>query len=160
MSALRFLRNLFIRAPYNLLGQINTISVRSICSSAIRPAKLRQWYRAFWKDDAPLSPPYKHCTQIGDPVLRQVTCDIPIENITEPFVVTVIEQMKQTLRAYNLVGISANQIGVSLSIMMMEYRKSYAENVQPEVFRAKEMQIVPLTVIIFTIKHLFRCFVN
>lgn len=151
MCALRFIRNVFIRAPYNLLGQFSTFSVRSICSTAIRPAKFKQWYQAFWNDENRPQPPYQHCTQIGDPVLRQVTCDVPVANIADAFVVNVIEQMKRTLRKYNLVGLSANQVGISLSIMMMELRESYAEDVTPEVYRAKQMEIVPLTVILFTI---------
>lgn len=151
MSALRIIRNLFIRAPYNLFGQFSTVSVRSICSTAFRPAKFKQWYRAFWNDENRPQPPYQHCTQIGDPVLRQVACDVPIEQITDVFVVSVIEQMKRTLRKYNLVGLSANQVGVSLSIMMMELRESYAEEITPESYRVKQMEIVPLTVILSTI---------
>lgn len=58
----------------------------------------------------------------------------------------LIDQMVDTLRTYNLVGIAANQIGVPLRIIAIEYRKSYGEKVAPEIYRAKEMELFPLTV--------------
>lgn len=91
-------------------------------------------------------PPWKHCAQIGDPVLRQVCDEIPVANIKDPEVKMIIDQMVSTLRAYNLVGMAANQIGVPLRIIVIEYRESYAEKVAPEIYRAKEMELFPLTV--------------
>lgn len=150
MNALRYIRIPLHRVPYNLLGGLSTVPANSvpatsIHSSAVRVRSFKQWYKDFWSDPIP-RPPWKHCAQIGDPVLRQVCDEIPVAHMKDPEVKMIIQQLVSTLRAYNLVGIAANQIGVPLRIIAMEFRKSYAEKVAPEVFRAKEMELFPLTV--------------
>lgn len=54
--------------------------------------------------------------------------------------------MEQVLHDYRLVGIAAPQIGVPLRIFLMEFAESKKENFTPEVYKAREMAPMPLTV--------------
>lgn len=146
MSGLKLVHNVLVRASCNWSGRIGTISARSLHTTVLRPRSFAEKYRLFWKDHE-RQPPWNHCSQIGDPVLRETTCDIPLENIKDSLIEKVLEHMKKTLRSYKLVGIAANQIGISFSIIMIEFRKEYAENVATGVFKAKDMEIVPLMVV-------------
>lgn len=145
MSALRLICNSVARKPHKFTSLVEAISVRTISSSAIQMKTFKQMYQQFWSDPAP-QPPWKHCCQIGDPVLRQVTTDVPVDHIKDDAVQQIIKQMTQTMRNYNLVGISANQIGVEFSIIVMEVRKTYVEKIPAKEVKAKELEIFPLTV--------------
>lgn len=121
-----------------------------------------------------MSPPWKHCRQIGklqmlnskfrwmfqfdiwilhfhwlgDPVLRQVATDVPIEYIREnqAELKALLKNMEQVLHDSQLVGIAAPQIGVSLRIFLMEFQERTKELIPPELYKAREMATMPLTV--------------
>lgn len=54
--------------------------------------------------------------------------------------------MENVLNAYRLVGIAAPQIGISLRIILIQFKENLKENFTPEVYRARQMQTLPLTV--------------
>lgn len=54
--------------------------------------------------------------------------------------------MEQVLHDYQLVGIAAPQIGVSLRIFLMEFQEKKKDAIAPEVYKAREMATMPLTV--------------
>lgn len=143
MSGLTVARNILIAPPYNALSRIVTMAVRTINTE---PQTLVQKYRNFWNDNPSPQPPYGHCIQIGDPCLRQATTSVPVECIKDKFMQDILKQMRTTLRDYNLVGLSANQIGMSFSILMIEFRLEYARDISRSVYNAKQMEIVPLMV--------------
>lgn len=59
---------------------------------------------------------------------------------------SVLESMKQVLNDYRLVGIAAPQIGVSLRIFLMQFKENSKENLTPDVYKARDMSPMPLTV--------------
>lgn len=56
--------------------------------------------------------------------------------------------MKKTLTNYSLVGIASPQIGISLRMFLMSVSELAKEKQKPEVWKAKEMELLPLTVFI------------
>lgn len=145
MNTLRFIRNVVIRKPAILLKATEGATIRPISSTAIQMKTFKQWYQQFWEESTP-QPPWKHCTQIGDPILRQATLDVPTECIADDGVQRVIQQMIKTMRTYDLIGLAANQIGVQFSIVIIEVRKKCIENLPVKECAAKEMTVFPLTV--------------
>lgn len=110
--------------------------------------RLKNWYAALIK---PLQakaegPPYKHITQIGDPLLRSVADPIPIQLVASPETNFLVKRMTNVFRKYDCVGLSAPQIGIPLRVFIMEFnerhRKSYSSSEQ----KAMEMDLLPFTV--------------
>lgn len=94
-------------------------------------------------------PPYNHAVQIGDPVLRRIADEVPKELITTPEIKFLVAQMKQVLESYNLVGLAAPQIGISLRIFLISFPEHLkTTKYKPEVYKAKEMSTFPFTVFI------------
>lgn len=60
----------------------------------------------------------------------------------------LIEDMKHVLNEYRLVGIAAPQIGISVRIFLMQFKAELMEHYPPAIYRAREMETLPLTVII------------
>lgn len=63
--------------------------------------------------------------------------------------------MKQVLRRYNLVGISAPQIGVPSRIILLEASEQLREKYPAAVYKARGCEILPMTVSDWL--HLFAC---
>lgn len=59
-------------------------------------------------------------SQIGDPVLRVPNEELSAEQLTEPDVQLVIDNMIDTMRNAQGAGIAANQVGVNLRIAILE----------------------------------------
>lgn len=82
--------------------------------------------------------------QKGDPVLRQIAAEVPIEEITSPKIQTVIAHMKKALASQNDgVAIAAPQIGESLRIFVI------SGNVLTDALRSKDEKIPPLLDMVF-----------
>jgi len=94
------------------------------------------------------TPPWSHCVQIGDPVLRKVADELPKELITSPEIKFLVSRMTKVMKDYNLVGLSAPQIGISLRIFIMAFGDEIKEEFTPAIYKAKEMSTFPLTVFI------------
>ncbi|XP_016989973.1 peptide deformylase, mitochondrial [Drosophila rhopaloa] len=93
-------------------------------------------------------PPYRHFTQIGDPVLRQVAEEVPPERIDTKEIDQIIDRMVKVLRHYDCVGVAAPQIGIPLRIIVMEFREGKQEQFKPEIYEERKMSTLPLTVFI------------
>lgn len=80
-----------------------------------------------------------------------------MEKIKSDEIQNVIKQMKKVLRDYNLVGIAAPQIGVSHRIIIMEFREELKEKYPLDIYRNRQMEILPMTVrmkLIYVIKSI------
>ncbi|XP_052855149.1 peptide deformylase, mitochondrial [Drosophila gunungcola] len=93
-------------------------------------------------------PPYRHFTQIGDPVLRQVAEEVPPERIDTKEIDQIIDRMVKVLRHYDCVGVAAPQIGIPLRIIVMEFREGKKEQFKPEIYKARKMSTMPLAVFV------------
>ncbi|XP_039494612.1 peptide deformylase, mitochondrial [Drosophila santomea] len=94
------------------------------------------------------APPYRHFTQIGDPVLRQRAEEVPPEDIDSMEINQIIEGMVKVLRHYDCVGVAAPQVGIPLRIIVMEFREGKQEQFKSEVYEERKMSTLPLAVFI------------
>lgn len=122
-----------------------------IHSSAILSSKtpntFRTWYQNLWKPIT-TDPPYQHVCQIGDPVLRQKSNDVPAESITSNEVKFLVDRMTAVLRKYKCVGLAAPQIGIPLNIILLEVTAKQLKVHSDETIKTKQMEEIPLTVIL------------
>ncbi|HVV69523.1 MAG TPA: peptide deformylase [Gammaproteobacteria bacterium] len=86
--------------------------------------------------------------QTGEPVLRQRARELTPEEITSPYVQTLILLMQNTLRDAPGVGLAAPQIGEPLQLAVIEDRPEYTQNLPPEFVAERERVPVPFHVII------------
>ncbi|XP_055387753.1 peptide deformylase, mitochondrial-like [Condylostylus longicornis] len=93
-------------------------------------------------------PPFNHITQIGDPILRKRASSVPEDSLQTNEVKLLIDQMIKVLRKYQLVGIAAPQIGISLRIMVMEFSEKPKDQISSVLHSSKQMQNFPLKVFI------------
>ena len=77
--------------------------------------------------------------QIGHPILRNKTKDIPINDIKSNNTQKIIEKMIQTMRKHNGAGLAANQIYEPISICIVEVLDNP---------RYKHLNTIPLKVLI------------
>jgi peptide deformylase len=75
--------------------------------------------------------------EVGEPVLREIGRPLTPAEITSPRIVTLIEQMRETMRAAPGVGLAAPQVGESLQLAVIEDRAEYQRNVPPEDLAAR-----------------------
>ncbi|ATW24698.1 peptide deformylase [Candidatus Formimonas warabiya] len=68
--------------------------------------------------------------KIGDPVLREQAKKVP--KVT-PNVVKLVENMADTMRAANGVGLAAPQIGISKSVVVIDVGEGLIELINPEI---------------------------
>ncbi|EDV49614.1 peptide deformylase, mitochondrial [Drosophila erecta] len=94
------------------------------------------------------APPYRHFTQIGDPVLRQRAEEVPPEDIDSMEINQIIDGMVKVLRHYDCVGVAAPQVGIPLRIIVMEFREGKQEQFKPEIYEERKMSTLPLAVFI------------
>ncbi len=62
--------------------------------------------------------------KLGHPVLRQVATDLTPEEILSPETQRLIDDMVDTMRSRDGVGIAAPQVGVSRRIAVVEYKQN------------------------------------
>ncbi|KAG5668730.1 hypothetical protein PVAND_016657 [Polypedilum vanderplanki] len=104
-------------------------------------------FKSFIKVDK-YEPPYVHLVQVGDPCLRQVSDPVPEDCLTAPEIKFLLNRLEKVRNDYKLVGISAPQIGINLRIFIACFDKDAMKTHKPEVVKAKEMSLMPLTVFI------------
>jgi peptide deformylase len=129
------------------LKGIYTKSVRNVSITDFRTQSFRNWYRSLW-NPVKNQPPYSHIVQIGDPVLRLKSDLVPIELITSKEIDYLIQRMLAVQKSYKCVGLAAPQIGIPLRIILLEFTDRLKDVFTKEVYAAKEMSTLPLTVII------------
>lgn len=66
----------------------------------------------------------KNVTQVGNPIIRAKANPIALKEIGSKKIQTVIKNLTDSMRHHNLVGMAANQIGVSQRIFVSEIRKT------------------------------------
>ncbi|ABB15321.1 MULTISPECIES: peptide deformylase [Carboxydothermus] len=68
--------------------------------------------------------------EIGDPILKEIAK--PIKEIT-PNIIKLLENMADTMYAYNGVGLAAPQIGVSKRAIVVDVGEGLIELINPEI---------------------------
>jgi len=120
---------------------------RSNRLSSIRNASWLKSIKSVFKIEKN-TPPFCHCVQIGDPILRKVADELPRELITSPEIKFLVSRMASVMKDYSLVALSAPQIGIGLRIFIMAFGENIKEKFTPEIYKAREMSTFPLTVFI------------
>ncbi|RZC39854.1 Pep deformylase, Ribonuclease 3 and/or dsrm domain containing protein, partial [Asbolus verrucosus] len=108
--------------------------------------KLISWYSGL-VNPKPQEAPFSHIVQIGDPTLRAVSDEVPPHLIKSPEVKFLISRMKNVMKRYNCVGLSAPQIGIPVRLALIEFNKKHIDCFSAQEQKVKEMKVVPLTVI-------------
>lgn len=127
---------------------MNTVKVLNATrSSRLSSIRHVSWIKSIFSVEKN-TPPWTHCVQVGDPVLRETASEVPSELITSPEIKFLVSQMKSVMKDYKLVGLAAPQIGISLRLFIMSFGENLKENFKPEVYKAKEMSTFPLTVFV------------
>lgn len=93
-----------------------------------------------------MEPPYTHITQIGDPVLRQKSADVPLDAINTRELNLFIDQLIDVLHSYKLVGIAAPQVGIGLRLIVLEFQDWMKKEFTAEEYKVRAMGTLPLTV--------------
>lgn len=87
-------------------------------------------------------------TQTGDPVLRSVAQDVPVERISTPEFQALLVKMVATMRAAPGVGLAAPQIGVPWRVLVMEDREELMTSLTAKEREERERLPVPVRVFI------------
>lgn len=124
---------------------MNLVKVNRVCR--FYNVRHASFFKSLFKIEKDL-PPYNHIIQIGDPTLRKISDAVPTELIKSPEIQFLISQLTQVLKDYNLVGIASPQIGINLRIFLISFGEAMKEKFSPEIYKAKEMSTLPLTVFI------------
>ncbi|HSB26932.1 MAG TPA: peptide deformylase [Pyrinomonadaceae bacterium] len=86
--------------------------------------------------------------QAGDPVLRAIGRRLTIEEIKSSSIQSLIESMRDTMRAAPGVGLAAPQIGESIQLAVIEDRADYLENVAADQLKERHRLAIDFHVII------------
>ncbi|EDW13781.1 peptide deformylase, mitochondrial [Drosophila mojavensis] len=124
------------------------LHARQLSTSPAASQSFRKWYQQLWTTERTNLPPYSHFTQIGDPVLRDRAAEVPVECVDSKEIRAIVDRMVHVLRKYDCVGVAAPQIGVSLRIIAMEFRRGIKKELPEAMYRARQMSELPLTVFI------------
>lgn len=119
---------------------------RQLSTSPAATQSFRKWYQQLWTTERTNLPPYSHFTQIGDPVLRDRAAEVPVECVDSKEIHAIVDRLVHVLRKYDCVGIAAPQIGVSLRIIAMEFKRSIKNELPQAMYKARQMSELPLTV--------------
>ncbi len=86
--------------------------------------------------------------QVGDPVLRQRTRELSIDEIRSDEIQRLILHMRDVMRAAPGVGLAAPQIGISLRLAVIEDREEYLRGADPAWLAERERTAVPFHAVI------------
>lgn len=78
-------------------------------------------------------------TRLGHPVLREVTANVPLEELRNPAMQKLIDDMIVTMKEYDGVGLAADQVHESLQVAVLEVAENPRYPNKPKV---------PLTVLV------------
>jgi peptide deformylase len=81
--------------------------------------------------------------QVGEPVLRQKSRRLSLEEIRSPYVRDLIESMRETMHDAPGVGLAAPQIGVPLQLVVIEDPAGAIQKLSPEQAAERERRPVP-----------------
>lgn len=108
--------------------------------------KVLNWYARLSPGRGYAVPPFEHVVQIGDPTLRKISDNVPLDKINSQEVQKVIQRLEYVLNKYGSVGMSAPQIGVNLRIFAMQHTAKQLSTVSKETMALRGMTVVPYTV--------------
>jgi len=86
--------------------------------------------------------------QVGEPVLRQRSRPLAVEEIHSGYVGDLIESMRETMRDAPGVGLAAPQIGVPLQLVVIEDPPEAIQKLAPEEAARRERRPAPFHVLI------------
>ncbi len=86
--------------------------------------------------------------QIGDPILRLRTQQVEVADIKKPLVQDTISQLKKCMKSYDALGLSAPQIGVPLSIAVMQCSEKQLKGWTDEIIEQRGIKSFDLKVMI------------
>ena len=86
--------------------------------------------------------------QVGEPVLRQRSRPLSVEEIHGPYVRDLIDFMRDTMRDAPGVGLAAPQIGVPLQLVVIEDPSEAVQKLSPQEAAERERRPVPFQVLI------------
>ncbi len=81
--------------------------------------------------------------QAGEPVLRQPARALTREEIQLPEIGQLIEWMRETMHDAPGVGLAAPQVGLPISLAVIEDRAEYTQAIAPERLAEREREPVP-----------------
>ncbi|CAG9795406.1 unnamed protein product [Diatraea saccharalis] len=110
--------------------------------------KALNWYARLAPSRGKVSPPYEHVVQIGDPTLRKVSEDVPLDKLSSQEVQQVIKKLQFVLSKYGSVGMSAPQIGINLRIFAIQYTSKQLDATPSKAIKSTGMSTIPFTVFI------------
>ncbi|MDE6597676.1 MAG: peptide deformylase [Clostridia bacterium] len=82
----------------------------------------------------------KFVVQTGDPVLRQKCAEVKAFNKD---LWTLLDDMKETVRAESGAGLAAPQIGIALRVVVIDVEEGFFELINPVIFSTKGEQTGP-----------------
>ncbi|XP_055680055.1 peptide deformylase, mitochondrial-like [Lutzomyia longipalpis] len=121
--------------------------IRGIHTCSGKCKSLRDYLPTFWVPKT-VEPPYRHVTQIGDPILRLRAEAVPDGEAASPAMKFLFERMIAAMRAFKLVGLAAPQVGIPLRVIVMEFPEAVMETYAPEIIKTRNMQLLPLTILV------------
>jgi peptide deformylase len=86
--------------------------------------------------------------QAGDPVLRQPSRPLSLDEIQSSAIQQLIADMHETMRAAPGVGLAAPQVGLSLQLAVIEDAPEYHESASANELEERQRAVVPFHVII------------
>lgn len=104
------------------------------------------WYAKLSPRHGRVNPPYEHVIQIGDPTLRKISEEVPLDKIKTPEIKNIVAILQHLLNKYNSVGISAPQIGINKRIFVMRHTSKAIKSELPEIIKSRCIYEIPLTV--------------
>ncbi|XP_038222940.1 peptide deformylase, mitochondrial-like [Zerene cesonia] len=110
--------------------------------------KTLNWYAKLSPSRGKVNPPYEHIVQIGDPRLRKICEEVPLEAIKTNEIQKLILILEHMLIKYGSVGMSAPQVGINKRIFVMRHTAKQIKSEPPEIVKSKNMYEVPFTVFI------------
>ncbi|XP_045494068.1 peptide deformylase, mitochondrial-like [Colias croceus] len=110
--------------------------------------KTLNWYAKLSPSRGIVNPPYEHIVQIGDPRLRKICDQVPIEAIKTNEIQKLIIILEHMLNKYGSVGMSAPQVGINKRIFVMRHTAKQIKSELPEIVKSRNMYEVPFTVFI------------
>lgn len=86
--------------------------------------------------------------QAGDPILREQSRPLTLEEIGSPSIQNLIELMRDTMHEAPGVGLAAPQIGESIQLAVIEDRAEYMKDASADQLAARQRSPIPFHVII------------
>jgi peptide deformylase len=104
------------------------------------------WYARLSPSHGKTVPPYEHVVQIGDPRLRKVCEEVPVDKIKTNEIQEIIKKLRSVIHKYGSVGMSAPQIGVNMKIMAIQHTAKQISAEPSQLMKFRGVTEIPFTV--------------